>query len=309
MNATILYVICGIIGVLLVASAIGAGLRYLRKDGATSPTVANLNQRIKAWWVMVAVLALCVLAGKLFTTIFFAMVSFFALREFWSIAPSGRGDHRSLFVSFFILLPAQYYLVATDWYGFFSILIPVYAFLGLAALSTLAGDTRDFLGRNARVQWGLMICVFAISHAPALLMLETGVAPVLLLVYLVIVVQLSDVLQYVFGKLFGRTKLSPSISPSKTVEGLVGGGLAAVAIGAALYGMTPFSPLAAAVMSFAIVVSGFFGGFVLSAVKRDLAAKDWGTMIAGHGGVLDRVDSIVFAAPIFFHLVRYFYTV
>ncbi|MBD0413660.1 phosphatidate cytidylyltransferase [Oryzicola mucosus] len=309
MNGTIFTVLAGIVGVLLVASAIGAGLHYFKKDGPQQATIANLNQRIKAWWVMVLLLGLCVLAGKLFTTVFFAFVSFFALREFWSLAPSARGDHRPLFVSFFILLPLQYYLVATDWYGLFSILIPVYAFLGLAALSTLAGDTRDFLTRNARVTWGLMVCVYSISHAPGLLMLDTGVQPVLLLVYLIVVVQLSDVFQYVFGKLFGRHKLSERISPSKTIEGLVGGGLAAVAVGAALYGMTPFTPLTSAAMSFAIVVSGFFGGFVLSAVKRDLAAKDWGNMIAGHGGVLDRVDSIVFAAPIFFHLVRYFYTV
>lgn len=106
----------------------------------------------------------------------------------------------------------------------------------------------------------------------------------------------------------GKTRLSPGISPSKTVEGLVGGGLTAVAIGTGLHVITPFSPLQAAGMSLIIVIAGFFGGFVLSAMKRDLGVKDWGTMIEGHGGVLDRLDSVVFSAPLFFHLTRYWFT-
>ena len=206
------------------------------------------------------------------------------------------------------MLPIQYLLLGLDWYGMFSIFIPVYAFLILPAISTLAGDTENFLARSARVQWALMLTVYAISHAPALLLLDTGSPPVQLLLYLVIVVQLSDVFQYVFGKLFGKRRFSPSISPSKTVEGLLGGGLTAIAVGTALHGLTPFTPLQAAGMSAAIVVSGFFGGFVLSAVKRDLRAKDWGTLIEGHGGILDRLDSVTFSAPIFFHLVRYWFT-
>jgi phosphatidate cytidylyltransferase len=153
-----------------------------------------------------------------------------------------------------------------------------------------------------------MLGVYALSHAPGLYLLDTPVPASHLLLYLVAVVQLSDVLQYVFGKLLGRHRFSPNISPSKTIEGLIGGGLSAVVVGVALSGLTPFSLPAAAGISAAIVIAGFFGGFVLSAVKRDLGAKDWGTMIEGHGGVLDRLDSIIFAAPIFFHLVRYWYT-
>jgi len=205
------------------------------------------------------------------------------------------------------VLPIQYVLLATDWYGLFAIFIPVYAFLALPAISTLSADTAQFLARSARVQWGLMLTVYAISHAPALYLLDTGTPPAYLLIYLVIVVQLSDVFQYVFGKLFGKHRLSPGISPSKTVEGLIGGGLSAIAVGVALHGLTPFSLLQAAGMSAAIVIAGFFGGFVLSAVKRDLDAKDWGSLIEGHGGILDRLDSISFSAPIFFHMVRYWF--
>lgn len=191
-----------------------------------------------------------------------------------------------------------------------TILIPVYAFLLLPVLAVLRGETEDFLLRTAKIQWGLMLTVFCISHAPALLILNIpNYTNVYLLFFLVTVVQLSDVMQYVFGKLFGRHKIAPNVSPSKTIEGFVGGGLAATGIGAALFWITPFSPLEAAGMALVIVLAGFLGGLVLSAVKRSLGAKDWGTMIEGHGGALDRMDSVTFAAPLFFHLVNYFYTV
>jgi phosphatidate cytidylyltransferase len=155
-----------------------------------------------------------------------------------------------------------------------------------------------------------MICIYCISHVPALLLLRIPGYEgqnALLLFYLLLVVQSSDVLQYVFGKLFGRTRIAPVVSPSKTVEGLVGGGAAAALVGAAMWWITPFTPLQAAAMAFVIVLMGFLGGLVLSAVKRSLGAKDWGSMIAGHGGMLDRMDSVAFAAPIFFHLTRYFF--
>lgn len=98
------------------------------------------------------------------------------------------------------------------------------------------------------------------------------------------------------------------MSPSKTVEGLAGGGISATLIGAAMYWITPFTPLQALAMALVIVVMGFLGGLALSAVKRSMGVKDWGTMIEGHGGMLDRIDSLSFASPIFFHLTRYYFT-
>jgi phosphatidate cytidylyltransferase len=306
-NTTVLWVFGGIFLVLLVGTIAGAILSARAKNEESRRTIDNLNARTRSWWIMAIVIGTAVLLGQKAIILLFAFISFGALREFWTLTPSRRGDHRSLFLSFFVLLPAQYALLWVNWYSFYTVLIPVYAFLGLAAIATLSGETGDFLDRSARVQWGLMLCVYSISLAPALTTLKTGSDPILLLLYLVIVVQLSDVLQYVFGKLFGRHRFSPNISPSKTIEGLVGGGLSAILIGALLYPLTPFSPLQSAGMAAVIVVAGFFGGFVLSAVKRDLGVKDWGTLIEGHGGVLDRVDSLTFSAPLLFHLTRYWF--
>jgi phosphatidate cytidylyltransferase len=299
-----------VIAFLALCTVIGFVLARHVAAPAARDTVANLNARIRSWWGIVFVFGAALLFGRVVTLVLFAILSFLSFREFMSLTPTRAGDHRSLFLSFFVVVPVQYWLIGIDWYGLFSIFIPVYVFLLLPALSAMAGDTRDFLARNAKLQWGLMLTVFAISHAPALLLLDFsgyGLPNALLLLYLMIVVQISDVFQYVFGKLLGRTGLYPAISPSKTVEGLVGGGLTAVVIGAALSGITPFSPLQAAAMSAVIVIGGFFGGFVLSAIKRDLGVKDWGRMIEGHGGILDRMDSVSFASPLFFHLTRYYF--
>lgn len=302
------YLIAGVVAVLILASLIGWTLSQRITSESGLETVQNLNARIKAWWVMVAIFAVAFVAGKLVTIVLFIAISFYCLREFYSITPTHPSDHPAMAAAFYIFLPLQYWLVWIDWMTMLTILIPVYAFLALPVLSMLRGVTADYLQRVAKIQWGLMLAVFCISHAPALLMLDLGgVPPVNLLFFLVTIVQLSDVLQYVAGKLVGRTRLAPNVSPSKTVEGLVLGGLAATAVGAGLWWITPFSPIEAAGMALAIVAAGALGGLVLSAVKRSLGAKDWGVMIQGHGGALDRMDSVTFAAPLFFHLTNYFF--
>jgi phosphatidate cytidylyltransferase len=307
-----LYILIGgIVALLIVASLVGRALRWRVKDPDGAAVVDNLVARIRAWWGMVAVFAAAFILGKNATIVMFAFISFFALREFMTLTPTRRADHRALSLAFFVGIPVQYWLVATNWYGMFAIFLPVYGFLLLPSVSALAGDVDHFLERSARIQWALMISVYCISHVPALLTLDIpdfAGQNALLLFYLVLVVQISDVLQYVCGKLFGKTKVAPVVSPSKTLEGLLGGGAGAILIGAAMAWITPFTPLQSAGMSLAIVVMGFLGGLVLSAVKRSLGVKDWGDMIKGHGGMLDRMDSVVFAAPIFFHLTRYFFT-
>lgn len=301
----------GLAGVLIAASLVGYFLQRKFSPDGSNTAIENLNDRVNAWWVMIILMGGALMFGRIGAILLFAFASFAALREFVTLTNTRRGDHWALASAFFIFLPLQYYLIYIDWYGLYSILVPVYAFLLLPIVSAVRGDTDHFLVRVAEVQWALMICVFCVSHVPALLTLDIPGYEgrnLLLIAFLVVVVQSSDVLQYVWGKLLGRTKIAPNLSPSKTLEGLIGGALSATLVGAGLFWMTPFTPVQAGLLSFVIVLLGFFGGLVMSAIKRDRGVKDWGHLIAGHGGFIDRLDSVIFSAPIFFHLVRYWWS-
>jgi phosphatidate cytidylyltransferase len=309
-DTILLALFLGVFAIMITASTVGIVLRARPGAEAYRVVVDNLNARLKAWWVMIFLLALAFWAGTTGVILLFAFISFQCLREFVSLTYTRRSDHFALLTGFFFILPFQYYLIAIDWYGFFTVLIPVYAFLLIPISAAIHADTTRFLERMAKLQWGLMICIYSISHVPALMTLAIPGyegRDALLVIFLLLTVQSSDVFQYVWGKLLGRHCLAPKISPSKTVEGLLGGVLTATAVGAALWWITPFSFWQAGLMALIINIMGFFGGFVLSAIKRDRGVKDWGTLIEGHGGMLDRVDSISFAAPIFFHLVRYWW--
>jgi phosphatidate cytidylyltransferase len=311
-HSDLLTLLAGLAAVLVAASAIGYVLQWRLSPDGSNAAIENLNDRIRAWWVMVALMGLALIGGRTGVTLLFAFCSFAALREFVTLTNTRRADHWALAAAFFIVLPTQYYLIWIGWYGLYSIFIPVYAFLLIPIIAALRGDTDHYLIRIAEVQWALMICVFCASHVPALMTLDIPGYEgrnVLLIAFLVIVVQISDVLQYVWGKLLGRTRIAPKLSPSKTAEGLVGGALSATLIGAGLAWMTPFTALQAAFLSLIIVMMGFFGGLVMSAIKRDRGVKDWGHLIAGHGGFIDRLDSVVFSAPIFFHVARYGWSV
>ncbi|MEM7746112.1 MAG: phosphatidate cytidylyltransferase [Pseudomonadota bacterium] len=301
----------GVVAVLIVATGIGQVLRLRLTAPDKAAMIENLNARIMAWWGMVILVSLALLAGRTGVILLFAICSFAALREFMTLTRFRQADHWAVAATFFVVFPLHYLLIWIDWYGFYSIFIPVYAFLFLPIVSALRGDSTDFLDRIAETQWALMICVFCLSHVPALLYLqipgfERGNA--LLIAFLVVVVQFSDVMQYVWGKLIGKRKIAPELSPSKTVEGFAGGVLTATLAGACLWWMTPFSFWQAGLLALVITLMGFFGGLVMSAIKRDRGVKDWGHLIPGHGGVIDRLDSVIFSAPIFFHLVRYFWS-
>lgn len=305
------WLVGGVLALLLIATVIGQWLRLRVKSESGQKTIANLNARTKAWWFMVAIFTLALATGGLGSVILFGLISFLALREFITLTPTRLGDHRTLFWVFFLITPFQYWLVASNWYGLFVIMIPVYAFLFVPLRCAMAGDCERFLERAAKIQWGLMVCVYCVSHAPALLFLnipgyegQNGK----LLFYFVCIAQISDVLQYVWGKTLGRHKIAPNVSPNKTWEGFIGGIATATLIGAGLWWATPFTPLQSAGMSLAITIMGFAGGLVMSAIKRDRGVKDYGTLIEGHGGVMDRIDSICFAAPVFYHLTRYYFT-
>jgi phosphatidate cytidylyltransferase len=292
---------------LLAASLVG---RALARKQPESATIRNANDRIRAWWAISIVLALVFAMGTTTTILLFGLVSFWCLREFLSLTPTRLADHYALAAAFYLFLPLQYALLLWPWLTVFVIAIPVYGFLALPSLSLAFGETTDFLQRVAKIQWALMLTVYALSHAPALLLLrfeDYRAGPFGLLAFLLLVTQGSDVAQYLAGKRFGRTPLAPRISPNKTREGLLYGGAAATLLGGALHGLTPFGLWGALAMAAVLVAAGALGGLVLSAVKRSLGAKDWGTMIEGHGGMLDRMDSLAFSAPLLFHLSNYFW--
>lgn len=297
----------GLALVLLLASSVGLVLKHAVARGQPHATIDNLNQRINAWWVMVAALGAAFALGPSGVVLLFALASACALCEFTGLLRLRPADRAPLAAALLLVLPLQYLAVWAGRADLFAALLPLAVTLLLPALALLSGDTRYYLARSAKLQWGVLLCVVCVSHVPALARLQIPGfegRSLQLVAFLVIVVQGSDVLQYICGKLFGRRLLAPALSPSKTWAGLLGGLAGAAVLGAALHGITPFSPLAAAALALLAAACGALGALVLSAVKRDRGVKDWGRLIEGHGGVLDRLDSLVFSAPVFFHVLR-----
>ncbi len=297
--------LAGAFSVLVVASVVGAALKLRFARGRSHTVIDNLNSRIKAWWVMVLLLSVSLLAGPTVTVVLFAFMSFVALREYTTLCATPAADHAVLAAMFYLVLPLQYVLVRGGWERLFEVFIPVVAFLMLPIVACSGTDRDRFLGRIATLQWGLMVCVYCLSFLPALLALDiTGFEgrSVFLIAWLVIVVQGGDVLQYIWGQLLGKRRIAPVLSPSKTLEGLIGGV-------ASLHWVTPFTLLQSGLVSLLVCLTGFGGGLVMSAIKRDRGVKDWGTMIEGHGGMLDRLDSLSFAAPVFYLAVRHWWAI
>jgi phosphatidate cytidylyltransferase len=300
----------GVLCLLLILTVIGRVLKQRQNSGVSRSTIDNFNSQIGAWWKICVVFVLALLLGDIGSLVLFAILSFLALREYMTLVPTRRGDHRALFWAFFVIMPLQYCLLGFQWYGLFTIMIPVLACIFIPTSIAIAGDTAQFLERTTKIQFGLMVCGYCLSHVPALLLLKIpgfeGHSPRLLL-YLGIVNQMNDLLQYVWGKLIGKHKIAWRVSPDRTWEGFFGGLLSATAIGTAMWWATPFTPLQSAGISITICILGSAGALVVRAIKRDIGIKDFGMVIEGRSGILDRIDSLCFAAPIFFHLVRYFF--
>jgi phosphatidate cytidylyltransferase len=302
----------GILAALIAGTAAGQILRRTARSEPARRTVENINARIAAWWVLCAVTALALVLGAGAVCTLFALFSSLALRELLSypsvaqaVAPTHQDSAWPLLLT---ITAVQYALIWSRWHGVFSTVIPIGAFLAIPTWNALSGSTEHYLERTAGQYWGLMVSTYCLSYAPALLMLDIpGYAGrnTTLLFYFLLVIQSSDILQYVWGKLLGRRPVAPRISPNKTWEGLLGGILSATALGAALYRATPFQPWQAAAICATVTLTGFAGGLTMSAIKRQRGVKDYGTLVMGHGGVLDRIDSLCFAAPVFFLIVRY----
>ncbi|MCL2657019.1 MAG: phosphatidate cytidylyltransferase [Betaproteobacteria bacterium] len=300
----------GVLAVLVAATWFG---RYLRQrvHGRRVPVIESYIARVRGWWVMVLVLGIAFIAGRKGVVALFAFLSFGALREFITLSPTRLGDHWTLIASFFIVLPLHYVGVWNGWASYTEVVIPVYAFLFLPIITALRRDVKRFMDRAANIQWGLMICVYCFSHVPALLWLQIPGYEgrnVLLIAFLVLVVQSGDVMQKFFSVRFGRHLVAEGVSRSRTWEGLVLGGFGAAILGALLAWTTPCNIWAAGFLALVATWMGFLGSLVMTAIKRDRGVRYWGHAIIGHGGMLDRVAPVAFAAPIFYHLVRNGYT-
>jgi phosphatidate cytidylyltransferase len=292
-------------GLLVIASLVSISLVKSRPDR----DYRELRLRIKTWWWIVAVFALAVLFNKTVSVVVFGFISFLAFKEYLSLIPTRRADHRVLFWAY-LAIPIQYYWVWMAWYGTFIIFIPVYMLLLLPMRMVLIGETQGFLRAIGTLHWGLMITVFSLSHMAYLLVLTEANNPaggvVGLLIYLVFLTEINDVSQYIWGKSFGKRKIIPKVSPGKTVAGFLGGVTTTTILAAVVAPyLTPLTLYEAIGAGALIGIAGFIGDVTISALKRDLGVKDSGSILPGHGGILDRLDSLTYTAPLFFHYVYF----
>jgi phosphatidate cytidylyltransferase len=290
------------IGVLL---AIGSLVSIVLQRSHPERDYHELRQRVRTWWLIVTVFAIAVLFNRTVSVIVLGFVSFLAFKEYLSLIPTRRADHRVLFWAY-LAIPAQFYWVWMGWYGLFIIFIPVYVFLFLPMRMILVGQTQGFLQAVGTLHWGLMVTVFSLSHMAFMLVLPSEHNPaggvMGLLIYLVFLTEINDIAQYVWGKSFGRRKIVPTVSPNKTVAGFVGGVITTSVLAVILAPwLTPLTLLESVGAGVLIGVAGFVGDVTISALKRDLGVKDSGSLLPGHGGLLDRLDSLTYTAPLFFH--------
>jgi phosphatidate cytidylyltransferase len=303
----LLTVFIGIFVVLVIASIITFVLTKSKPD----KNFHELVLRIKSWWIMAILFSIAILINRNISILFFAFLSFLALKEYFTLIPTKRA-HRAVLFFAYLSIPVQFYWIYMQWYGMFIIFIPVYMFLLIPLVLIFIGENKGFLKSVGSVHWGMMMMLFGLSHISYLLVLPpenaVGAGGAGLILYLVVLTQGNDVAQYLWGKLLGKHKVVPKVSPNKTWEGLVGG--VATTVGLA-YLLAPFltslSPLHILFSGLIIGIGGFIGDVNISALKRDIGVKDSGTTIPGHGGVLDRIDSLTFTAPMFFHFIRYLY--
>jgi phosphatidate cytidylyltransferase len=293
--------------VLLTLGALAAALLPLLRPGRD---YSELRARVNSWWVMVALLAVALALGWQATLVLFAAISFMALREFLSLAPARRED-RLIILASYLVVPISYGWIALNEYGIYLVFIPVWVFLITPFLMAVIGQTRNYLQRAASFHWGEVACVYAIGFVVFLMRTPPSepmpAGPAGLVFLLLVATEANDVAQYVWGKLFGRHKILPSVSPNKTWEGFLGGWATTAAL---IWLIGPvYAPLAGlnlAIMAIALPLAGFAGDVTLSAVKRDIGVKDTSHLIPGHGGILDRIDSLTFTTPLYFHLMTFF---
>lgn len=273
--------------------------------------IMNFGRRLKVAWTLYFIVAISFCFGYFGITMLFMFVSFLALREFVSIIHLKGSDYWPIFCSFYIFLPLQYFFVLTNIPFLFYIFIPVYVFLLSPMISIAADDDDQFFERASKFQWAQIACIYCVSYIPAIagmqLKAETWQSSTLLLFFATVIIA-SDTFQYIFGNWLGKKKIAPKLSPNKTWEGLIYGVIIASIVGTGLWWLTPFKWWQATLLSLLISIFGFAGGLIMSGIKRSLKIKDWSDLLGTHGGVLDRIDSLIFTAPLFYHVCKYFFS-
>ena len=299
-------------GVLSIVSIVATARSVRERKPEDQERFDQFVRDLRAVWLGAVLFWVAWALGAFVSTLLFGVLSFVALREFVTLTHTRRGDHRSLLLAFFVVLPAQYFIVATQHFDLFTVFIPVYVFLAIPVISAFGNDPTRFLERTAKIQWGVMVCVYGMSHAPALLLLDLpryADRGAFMVLYLVVVVATAQIAQEAASRWLRRRPVARAISRSFSWRAWWRGALAAAIVGAALYWATPFKPIPALVMGFIAGGSGTFGEFVMKALKKDAGVRSWGgkVSVTGAVGLLDRVAPLCFAAPVFFHAVRWYF--
>ena len=299
-------------GVLLLVSLVAFSRTLRPLAPLPQERLERFLRDLRAVWVGALLFWVAWASGPLVSTLLFAVLSFLALREFVTLTHTRRADHRSLLLAFFVVLPIQYAVVANEHFDLFTVFIPVYVFLAIPVVSAFGNDPQRFLERAAKIQWGIMVCVYGMSHAPALLLLdlpEYEDRGAFLVFFLVVIVAVAQIVQEAASRVLRRRPVARAISRSFSWRAWLLGALAAALVGAMLYWATPFKPVPALVMGFVAGASGTLGELVMKALKRDAGVRNWGGQpsVTGAVGLLDRVAALCFAAPVFFHSVRWYF--
>jgi phosphatidate cytidylyltransferase len=307
-NMNLVIAIGGVFLLLIIATVSCAILKKRKPENDYN----ELGLRIRTWWIIVVIFAVSLLSCIEMFLVFMVFASFLAMKEYFSLIPTRRVDRRVLLWAY-LAIPIQYWWIYDDWFGMFIIFVPVYMFLLIGLRLVLVGQTEGFLRSAGTIHWGLMMTVFSLSHIACLYLIPldegTGISWKTLVFYLMFLTQINDVAQYIWGKSFGKFKVIPHISPNKTVAGLVGGVVSTIILAVVLGPFfTPLNFYQSMFAGLIIGLGGFFGDVTISALKRDLKIKDSGAFLPGHGGILDRLDSLTFTAPLFLHFLRYIYT-
>ncbi|MBC7957073.1 MAG: phosphatidate cytidylyltransferase, partial [Cytophagales bacterium] len=282
-----------IFGVLSLATVSAFAKSLVGMPADKQEAYENMRRDLRALWVGTVLFWVAWATGAFVSTLLFAVVSFLALREFITLTHTRRGDHRALLAAFFFVLPVQYLLAGGQYFDLFSVFIPVYAFAALPMLAVLGNDATRFLERAAKIQWGTMVCVYGMSHAPALLLLEfPGYEDrgAFLVLYLVAVVVSAQIAQTSASLRLRRRPVARQISRNFSWRAWALGALAGGLAGGLLFWITPFKAPQSIFIGFVAGGCGTLGALVMQALKRDAGVRHWGSRasVTGAVGLLDQ---------------------